>query len=115
MTNGAGSPENNFVFLSMMPEMMMAAMPMKYAEVETHALPPKRAPAIMPMNGTFAPQGMKVVVMIVMRRSRSFSMVREAITPGTPQPTPMSIGMKDLPLRPNLRKIRSSTKAIRDM
>ena len=97
----------------MMPEMMMAAMPMKYAEVETHALPPNRAPAIMPMNGTFAPQGMKVVVMIVIRRSRSFSMVREAITPGMPQPVPISIGMKDLPDRPNLRKIRSRTKAIR--
>ena len=29
MTNGAGSPENILVFFSMMPEMMMAAMPMK--------------------------------------------------------------------------------------
>ena len=99
----------------MMPEMMMAAMPMKYAEVATQALPPKIAPAIMAMNGTFAPQGIKVVVIIVIRRSRSFSMVREAMTPGTPQPVPISIGMKDLPDRPNLRKIRSRTKAIRAM
>ena len=29
MTKGAGSPENIFVFFSMMPEMMMAAMPRK--------------------------------------------------------------------------------------
>ena len=29
MTNGAGSPANIFVFFSMMPETMMAAMPMK--------------------------------------------------------------------------------------
>lgn len=93
----------------------MAAMPMKYAEVETHGLPPKSAPAIMPMKGTFAPQGMKVVVMMVMRRSRSFSMVREAMMPGTPQPTPMSIGMKDFPERPNLRNTRSSTNAMRAM
>ena len=42
--------------------MMIAAMPTKYAEVATHAEPPKMAPAIMPMNGTLAPQGMKVVV-----------------------------------------------------
>ena len=83
--------------------------------VATHAAPPKIAPATMEMKGTFAPQGMNVVVMIVIRRSRSFSMVREAMTPGTPQPTPTSIGMKDLPDRPNLRKIRSSTKAIRAM
>ena len=93
----------------------MAAMPMKYAEVETHAEPPKSAPAIMPMNGIFAPQGMKVVVMIVMRRSRSFSIVREAMMPGMPQPVPMSIGIKDLPESPNLRKILSRTKAIRAM
>ena len=78
-------------------------------------LPPNSAPAIMAMKGSFAPQGIKVVVMIVMRRSRSFSMVREAMMPGTPQPVPISIGMKDLPERPNLRKIRSSTKAIRAM
>ena len=67
----------------------------------------------MEMKGTFAPQGMNVVVMIVIRRSRSFSIVREAMTPGMPQPVPMSIGMKDLPDRPNFRKIRSRTKAIR--
>ena len=77
------------------------------------ALPPKMAPAIMAMKGTFAPQGMKVVVMMVIRRSRSFSMVREAMMPGTPQPMPISMGMKDLPDRPNLRNIRSRTKAIR--
>ena len=40
-------------------------MPTKYAEVATHAEPPKIAPAIIAMNGTFAPQGIKVVVMIV--------------------------------------------------
>ena len=67
----------------------------------------------MAMKGIFAPQGMKVVVMIVMRRSRSFSMVREAMMPGTPQPEPISMGMKLLPLRPNLRNTRSRTKAIR--
>ena len=71
------------------------------------------APAIMAMNGIFAPQGMKVVVIMVIRRSRSFSMVLEAIMPGMPQPVPMSMGIKDLPDRPNFRKIRSMTKAIR--
>ena len=71
--------------------------------------------AIMAMIGSFAPQGMNVVVMTVILRSRSFSMVREAMMPGTPQPVPMSIGMKDLPDRPNLRKIRSITNAIRAM
>ena len=48
------------------------------------------------MIGIFAPQGMNVVVMMVILRSRSFSMVREAMTPGTPQPEPISIGMKAL-------------------
>ena len=44
------------------------------------------APEISAMIGSFAPQGMNVVVMMVMRRSRSFSMVREAMMPVTPQP-----------------------------
>ena len=65
------------------------------------------------MMGILAPQGTKQVVMMVMRRSRSFSMVREAMTPGTPHPEPMSMGMKDLPDRPNLRKIRSIMNATR--
>ena len=94
---------------------MIASIPIKYAEVETIAEPPKSAPAIIPINGTLAEQGINVVVMIVIRRSRSFSMVLEAMIPGTPQPVPISIGMKDLPERPNFLKIRSSTKAIRDI
>ncbi len=91
----------------------MAAMPRKYAPVAIHAEPPKIAPAIMAMKGCFAPQGMKVVVMMVIRRSRSFSMVLDAMMPGMPQPVPIRIGMKDLPDNPNFRKIRSMTKAIR--
>ena len=65
------------------------------------------------MIGSFAPQGINVVVMIVILRSRSFSIVREAITPGTPHPLPINIGMKDLPDRPNLRKILSMMNATR--
>ena len=90
-------------------------MPIKYALGATHHAPPKIAPAIIPMKGSFAPQGIKVVVMIVIRRSRSFSIVRDAMIPGTPQPVPISIGINDLPERPNLRNIRSSTKAMRDI
>ena len=115
MTNGAGSPEKIFVFLSIMPETIIAAMPIKYALGATHHAPPKSAVVIIEITGSFAPQGMKVVVIIVMRRSRSFSIVREAMMPGTPQPVPISIGINDLPESPNLRKILSITKAIRDM
>ena len=93
--------------------MMIAAIPRKYAEGATHAAPPKIAPATIAMKGSFAPQGIKVVVMIVILRSRSLSMVRLAMIPGTPQPEPISIGIKDLPDRPNLRKIRSMMNAIR--
>ena len=53
----------------------------------------------------------KVVVITVILRSLSFSMVREAITPGTPHPLPISIGIKDLPESPNLRKILSMINA----
>ena len=63
------------------------------------------------MIGSFAPHGMNVVVMIVILRSRSFSIVRDAMIPGTPHPLPISIGMKDFPESPNLRKIRSMINA----
>ena len=86
MTKGAASPAKALSFLRIMPEMMMVATPMKYALVATHQALLKNAPAIMPMMGIFAPQGMKQVVIMVIRLSRSFSMVREAMTPGTPQP-----------------------------
>ena len=65
--------------------------------------------------GSFAPQGMNAVVMMVILRSRSCSMVREAIMPGTPQPVATSMGMKLLPDRPKRRNRRSMMKAIRAM
>ena len=67
----------------------------------------------MAINGTLAPHGINVVVMTVIRRSFSFSIVREAMIPGTPQPVPTRIGMNDFPERPNFLKIRSMMKAIR--
>ena len=113
ITNGAGSPANILVFLSIIPDTIIAAIPTKYAEVAIIAEPPKIAPATIEMNGTLAPQGMNVVVIIVIFLSRSFSMVLDAIIPGTPQPVPISIGMNDLPERPNFLNTLSSTNAIR--
>ena len=67
------------------------------------------------MMGILAPQGMKPVVMMVIFRSRSCSMVREAMMPGTPQPVATSMGMKLLPDSPKRRKRRSMMKATRAM
>ena len=67
------------------------------------------------ITGSLAPQGMNVVVMTVMRRSFSFSMVLVASTPGTPQPVETSMGMNDLPDSPKRRKTRSITNATRAM
>ena len=113
MTKGAGSPAKALNFFSMMPEMTTAAMPMKKAEVATREEPPNTAPANRPMMGILAPQGMKPVVMMVIFRSRSCSMVREAMMPGTPQPVATSMGMKLFPESPKRRKMRSMMKAIR--
>ena len=66
----------------------------EYRHKDKPGVPPNNAPAISAMIGSFAPQGMNVVVIIVIFLSLSFSIVRDAITPGTPQPVPMSIGMK---------------------
>ena len=74
---------------------------------------PTSAPDTSAMMGIFAPQGIIVVVMTVMRRSFSFSMVLVAMTAGTPQPVAMSMGMKVLPESPKLRKMRSMTNATR--
>ena len=52
---------------------------------------PTSAPNTSAMMGIFAPQGIIVVVMTVMRRSFSFSMVLVAMTAGTPQPLAMSM------------------------
>ena len=64
------------------------------------------------MIGNLAPQGTNVVVIIVILRSRSFSIVLDAIIPGTPQPLPINIGINDFPERPNFLKILSIINAI---
>jgi len=58
-------------------------------------------------------QGTHVVVIIVKRRSLSFSIVFDAIIPGTPQPEEMSSGIKLFPESPKCLNTRSMTKAIR--
>ena len=97
----------------MIPEIMIAAIPTKYADHETQPSFPKNAPAMSAIIGSLAPHGMNVVVIIVILRSLSFSIVRDAITPGTPHPVPISIGINDFPERPNLRKILSIMNATR--
>ena len=72
----------------------------------------KNAPAINAMIGNLAPQGTNVVVIIVILRSRSFSIVLDAMIPGTPQPLPINIGINDFPERPNFLKILSIINAI---
>ena len=88
---------------------------MTYIRKLTQPALSKNAPAIRVMTGILAPQGMKVVSMAVARRSRSLRMVRQAMTPGMPQPMPMTKGITDLPDRPTFLKMGSSTTATRDM
>ena len=102
-------------FFKIIPEKSTARMPIKYALGATHHAPPKIAPANREIAGSFALHGIKLVVMTVIFRSRSLSIVREAMMPGTLHPVPISMGMKLLPERPNLRKMRSMIKAMRDM
>ena len=61
------------------------------------------------MTGIFAPQGMKVVSMVVALRSRSSRIVRQDMIAGMPQPVPITTGMTDLPERPTRLKIGSIT------
>ena len=55
---------------------------------------------------------MNGVSRIVIFRSRSDGSVRVAMTPGTVQPKPISIGTIERPDRPIFRRILSITKAI---
>ena len=78
-----------------------AKKPIKYINGAMYQSPPIIAPLKRAITGSLALQGMKVVVMMVKRRSFSFSMVRLAMMPGTPQPEEINSGMKLLPLIPN--------------
>ena len=111
ITNGAGSPEKYFVFFSAIPEKITIAMPRKYIPGAINLLCGKKASVIIAMISVFAPQGRKVVSMMVILLSFSSSIVLEAIIAGTPQPVPTSIGMNDFPERPNLLNTLSMMKA----
>ena len=63
--------------------------------------------------GSLAEQLMKGVRRMVIFRSRSEGRVRLAITPGTVQPKPMSMGTMLRPERPIFRRSLSMTKATR--
>ena len=75
----------------------------------------KNADAISPYTGSLAEQDTNGSSMIVMRRSFTFSIVRALMAAGTVQPNPISIGMNDLPDRPNRLSARSMRNAVRDM
>ena len=98
----------------MIPESSTDPKPMRNMETATSGEFPKTAPANKLIMGIFAPQGIKQVVMMVIFLACSCSMVREDRIPGTPQPEATSMGMTDLPERPNLRKTRSRINATRD-
>ena len=75
----------------------------------------KKAAAKSTYTGKRAPHDMKGDMAMVSFRSRSSSSVRVAITAGTVQPNPTSIGTNAFPGRPMLRMKRSITKAARAM
>ena len=93
----------------------ISRIPEKYISALTHPALSKNTPAKSAMIGIFAPHGMNGASIAVARRSRSFRIVRLAIIPGTAQPMVITNGITDLPERPTLLKIGSSTTAARDI
>ena len=90
-----------------------STIPTRYMVADTHHASAKKAPANNAITGILAPQGINGVSMAVVLRSLSLRMVREAITPGMAHPVPITIGITDLPERPTLLKIGSSTTVAR--
>ena len=115
MTNGHCSDLNILNFFKIMPDIIIAIIPIIYALIATIGEPPKIAPQINAINGTLAPQGIKEVVIMVILLSETLSMVLDAIMPGTEQPVPTRIGINDLPDSPNFLNSLSKTKAILDI
>ena len=121
ITNGAGLPENGFVFFKIIAETNTATIPKKYiaGAIIPPASQPATLPAITPPNkaitGNFAPQGINVAVIIVKRLSLSCSIVLDAIIAGTPQPEPINNGIKLFPDKPKYLNTLSMTNAIRTM
>lgn len=97
----------------MMQEIITTPMPEKYIIGAIHHAPPIKNPAISAITGSLAPHGIHVVVIIVMRRSFSFSIVLLAMIPGTPQPDDIRKGIKLLPESPKRLNILSMIKATR--
>ena len=60
----------------------------------------KKAETSTTYTGMRAEHDMKGSTSIVISRLRGFSMVRVAMTAGTLQPNPITMGMNDLPCRP---------------
>ena len=92
-----------------------STIPSRYMVADTHQASAKNAPANSAITGILAPQGMKGVSMAVVLRSRSLRMVRQAMTPGMAHPVPITMGITDLPERPTLLKMGSSTTVARAM
>ena len=97
------------IFLTSNAPSRIRRIPTRYMVAETHHASAKKAPANKAITGIFAPHGINGVSIAVVRRSLSFRIVRDAITPGIAQPVPITMGITDFPERPTLLKIGSST------
>ena len=89
--------------------------PAKYISGDTHEDSGKNRLAKSAITGILAPQGINGVRMAVALRSLSSRIVRQAITPGTEQPVPITSGITDFPERPTFLKIGSRTTETRAM
>ena len=87
----------------------MKTIPAKYINVPTQGVSGKNAPTNNAITGSFAPQGINGVSIAVALLSLSFRMVRHAMMPGIAHPVPITSGITDLPERPTLLNMGSST------
>ena len=102
MIKGASCPLNSKV-LKILPDNMATRMPVKYKpKIPVPARPAKKVPASTIYTGSLAEHDMKGVIRMVSILSFSFSRVRVAMIAGTLHPNPMSMGIKDLPCRPEV-------------
>ena len=95
-------------------ERIATNMPIRYKAIISRGdQAPKKAAVNNVNTGNFAEQDIKGIRKIVSFLSRSLVKVLEAITAGTEQPKPTSIGTKLRPDKPNFLKGLSMMKAIR--
>lgn len=107
MAGKTKSPTGVFIFLDVVPRVVVTPVPAGCTSITARTRPPGVTPTVVTVGKALTPRKVGIIIVVIVQQSHSFSVILRTVVPKAPRPIPVDVNVGSLPREPGLQGVQS--------